>query len=68
MITNNECCKDCPNRTEGCHTTCAAGIAELLVNSIVRDELTKRRRDEKSMTSASFFMMQKRRRKKVGEH
>lgn len=34
MIENVHCRKDCPNRAAGCHTTCADGAAEMLVNSI----------------------------------
>lgn len=67
MIENVHCRKDCPNRAEGCHTTCADGAAEMLVNSIVRDEISKRRRAELGNASGVFELLMKRIHRRAGQ-
>lgn len=67
MIEINHCRSDCPNRAEGCHTTCSVGIAEMLVNSLVREQIADERREKKNIDHTSFRLAHKRNRLKVRE-
>ena len=67
MIEINHCRSDCPNRAEGCHTTCSVGIAETLVNSLASEQIADERREKKNIDHASFKLMFKRNRLKVRE-
>lgn len=67
MIEVKHCRSDCPNRAEDCHTTCSVGIAETLVNSLVREQISDQRREKKNIDHAAFKLMLKRNRLKVRE-